>query len=216
MSKINRSQLTLVFKHTGKHYKFFWLSFDKKDHSIYFNCYPLKNADGKVKHKIITGKGKPVDWKSQLFEATETPFDSQKYSYHKSGMLHVKSRQGTPLESGYYFVPFDQIDNGVQFASILPSLPINYPEVSESELEAKNKSLIISTNEPKKSIAVYLFLLNKNDNNLPPSSLANYKDIECKSAEFPFRILVRVAPTDQNWNNNQVIVTQSINDTNGH
>jgi hypothetical protein len=124
-------------------------------------------------------------------------------------MLHVKSKQGVPLESGYYFVPFDQVGKGVQFASILPSLPINYPNVSEDELEAKNKSLIISTNEPKKAIAIYLFLLNKDDNDLPPSGLTNYKDVECKSTEFPFRILVRVAPTDQNWKNDQMIVTQS-------
>lgn len=92
MGKINRSQLTLVFKHLDKHYKFFWISFDKKDHSLYFNCYPLKNADGKIKHKIITGEGKPVDWESLMFDATESTFDSQKYSYHKSGMLHVKSK----------------------------------------------------------------------------------------------------------------------------
>jgi len=215
MSKINRSQLTLVFRHTGKHYKFFWLSIDKKDHSIYFNCYPLRKANGRIKHKVISGEGRPVDWKSLMSEATETTFVSQKYSYHKSGMLHVKSEQGIPLEYGYYFVPFDNIGKGVQFASILPSMPTNYPEVSESQLETKNKSLIISANEPKKAIAVYLFLLNKKDNNLPPSSLESYRDVECKSAEFPFRILVRVAPTDQDWNNDQVIVTQSISDTNG-
>jgi len=211
MSKINRSQLTLVFKHLGKYYKFLWLSFDKKDHSIYFNCYSLKNADGKIKHKIITGEGRPIEWESLLSEAIQAPFDSQKYSYHKSGMLHVKSKQGVPLESGYYFVPFDQIGIGVQFASILPSLPINYPEVSETELRAKNKSLIISTNELKKAIAVYLFLLNKDGNDLPSSSLVNYKDIECETVEFPFRILIRVAPTNQDWKNDQIIVTQSKN-----
>lgn len=211
MSKKNPNQLTLVFKKEGKLYKFFWLNFDSKDDSVYFNFYPLKNTDKKIKHKIFSGQDL-IDKGMEMTDASETPFDALKYSYHRSGLLHVKSKQGKPLEKGYYFVPFDKVGDGVQFASLLPGYPSNYPEVLEKEI--KNKSIVVGTTGfEKQALAFYLFLLSKDKKDLPPSNLKNYKDIECVSPKYPFRILVRVSSTDKPWKNEQLIVTQSLNNS---
>jgi hypothetical protein len=209
LSKKNPNQLTLVFKHEGKLHKFFWISFNSKDDSVYFNFYPLKNSNKKIKHKIFSGEG-IIDKGMEMTGASETPFDAMKYSYHRSGLLHVKSKQGAPLEKGHYFVPFDKVGNAVQFASLLPSFPSDYPEVSEADI--KNKSIIVDTaGFEQQSLAFYLFLLSKDNNNLPPSSLKSYRDVECESPKYPFRILVRVASTEKPWKNEQLIVTQSLN-----
>ncbi|SRR6266568_1448577 len=211
MSKKNPNQLSLVFKHLEKMYKFFWLTFDSKDDSVYFNYYSLKNSDKKIKHKVFSGE-ELADKGMVMTDAKETPFDALKYSYHRSGLLHVKSKQGEPLEKGYYFIPFDKLGDGVQFASLLPSFPYNYPEVSEEEI--KNKSIIVGTTGfEKQALGFYLFLLSKDKKDLPPSSLKDYKDVECVSPKYPFRILIRIAPTDTPWKNEQLIVTQSSNNT---
>jgi hypothetical protein len=110
-----------------------------------------------------------------MTDANETPFDPLKYSYHRSGLLHVKSKQGIPLEKGYYF---DKLGDGVQFASLLPSFPYNYPEISEAEI--KNKSIVVDvTGFKEQAVGFYLFLLNKDKKDLPPSSL---KDIQISNA----------------------------------
>jgi hypothetical protein len=211
MSKKNYSQLSLIFKSSGKLYKFFWIGFDSKDDSVYFNFYPLINSNKKIKHKIFSGKDL-IDKGMEMSDASETPFDAMKYSYHRSGLMHVKSKQGVPLEKGYYFVPFDKVGNAIQFASLLPSFPSNYPEVSEAKI--KNKSIVVGTTGfEQQSLAFYLFLLSKGQKDLPSSSLKSYRDIECESSKYPFRILVRVSPTEKPWKNEQLIVTQSISNS---
>ncbi len=210
MSKKNPDQLTLVFSNEGKMHKFFWINFDSKDDSVYFNFYLLKNSDKKIKHKVLPGKDL-IEKGIEMTDATETPFDAMKYSYHRSGLLHVKSKQGVPLEKGYYFVPFDKVGDAVQFASLLPSFPSNYPEMSEAEI--KNKSIVVSTTGfEQQSLAFYLFLLSKDNKDLPPSSLENYWDVECVSPKYPFRVLVRISSTEKPWKNEQLIVTQSLNE----
>ncbi len=209
MSKKNSSQLSLILKNSGRLYKFFWINFDPKDDSVYFNFYPLKNSDRKIKHKIFSGKDL-IDKGMEMTGASETPFDAMKYSYHRSGLLHVKSKKGVPLEKGYYFIPFDKVSDGVQFASILPSFPSNYPEVLEEKI--KNKSIVVDTaGFEHQALAFYLFLLSKDKKDLPPSSLKSYRDVECESPKYPFRILVRVSSSEKPWKNEQLIVTQSLN-----
>jgi hypothetical protein len=205
------SQLSLIFKNSGKLYKFFWINFDPKDDSIYFNFYPLKNSDKKIKHKTFSGKDL-IDKGIEMTDANETPFDAMKYSYHRSGLLHVKSKRGVPLEKGNYFIPFDKVGDGIQFASILPSFPTNYPEVLEENI--KNKSIVINiAGFEQQALAFYLFLLSKSKKDLPPSNLNVYRDVECESPKYPFRILVRVSSTEKPWKNEQLIVIQSINNS---
>lgn len=210
MSKKKLNQITLILSNENKMHKFFWINFDTKDDSVYFNFYPLKNSDMKITHKIFSGRNL-IEKGMQMTDAIETPFDAMKYSYHRSGLLHVKSKQGFPLEKGYYFVPFDKMGDGVQFVSLIPSLPSNYPEVSEAVI--KNKSIVVSTTGfEQQSLAFYLFLLSKGNKDIPPSNLKSYRDVECVSPKYPFRILVRISPTKWPWKNEQLIVTQSLNE----
>jgi len=209
MSKKNSLKISLVFKNEGKLYKFFWLNFDRKDDSVYFNFYPLKNANPAMKHKIFSGKEIIAEREIVMDNAATTVFEAEKYSYHRSGLIHVKSKQGKPLEPGFYFLPFDKLGEKAQFASLVPSFPHNYPEVQEADL--KNKSIIIDTAGFENiAFSISLFLLSKASTSLPSSSLSNYRDIECVSEKYPFRILVRVSSTNKPCKNDQLMVTPSM------
>ena len=209
MSKKNSSKISLVFKNEGKLYKFFWLNFDRKDDSVYFNFYPLKNADPVMKHKIFSGKEMVAAREIVLDNSEKTAFEAEKYSYHRSGLIHVKSKQGKPFEPGFYFLPFEKLGEEAQFASFVPSFPHNYPEVKETDL--RNTSVIINTAGFENiAFSISLFLLSKANTSLPSSNLSNYRDIECVSGKYPFRILVRVSSTNKSCKNDQLMVTPSM------
>jgi hypothetical protein len=209
MSKKDRSKITLVFNLAGKRYKFFWINFSPTDKSLYFNFYPFENEKKEIAHTIITADNPAKSLDEVIKRTQKTPFDSQKYSYHPTGLFQVKSKKNEPLEKGLYFVPFSKIDEGVQFASLLPSFPSSYPLLDEEQ--PKGNQIMIEVLKPlNNSLAIYLYLLKK-EVDLPPSSLSNYRDIECSSPNFPFRILFRVSPTSIPWKNEQIIVTTSLN-----
>lgn len=198
-------------KHAGEHYKFFWMGFDKKDDSLYFNFYPLKNQSDKMKH----GVAKPnVLTRTVSFpdkDLKESIIKSGKYSYHRSGLIHLTLKDGTIMKKGLQFLPFDKIKDFARFLILIPNYPYKYPKVGEEQLKKGNNIIIHTKGFEDEVFSVEIFLISKATSHEKAPSIAKvYRDIDVETDKYPFKIMIRISSTNKPWQNHQILAFPAI------
>lgn len=206
-SKGKYSQIRLVMESAGELYKFFWMNFDKNDDSLYFNFYPLKNQSDKMKHGVTKPNvlAHTVSFPDE--DSKESIIKSGKYSYHRSGFIHLTLKDGTVMERGLQFLPFDKIGDFARILILIPNYPHKYPKVKEEQLKKGNNIIIHTRDFEDEVFSVEIFFMDKAISHERVPSIARvYRDIDAETDKYPFKIMIRISTTNKPWQNHQILV----------
>ena len=130
-----RSSYRLVFEYEGKLFSYLKFFTTYSDNSFYFVFYGEKEYDLPVSKQVLDSSNRKIS----LLDFNPISFRRNKISYHKSGRVHSKDKNGKKPSNQYLSgIPFEDIEISEQIMfSLCPkieSLPLYQKKKSDNTI----------------------------------------------------------------------------------